>query len=160
MQHSISSGLLVVFFSMVTPAIAQPVTEGVISNLEIHYGTACEPEITEVVMNIPIRYISHFPHKQSDQVRIKMTPLSARPLDALELNQRESRTTPLGKGGLLQEATFESDLSGGPFLSLYFRETTNFQIVQGSDLRSIWIIATPSKPTQDSACSHTSADEQ
>lgn len=152
MRYSMLNGLLTALLMNISLVSAQPIGDGILSDLDIYAGAECEPEIAVVNMNIPVRYISHFPRQEGRQVRIRIRPLAVSELDRRMLDERESRAPAFRRATLLREATFEGDIAGGPFLSLRFRENTHFQIFQGLDYRSIWIVISPASYGEDSPC--------
>lgn len=154
MRHSIVSTLLISLALLAPHSQAQPIGEGVMADLDVYTGAECEPEIAVVQMNIPIRYISHFPRSTGSQVKIRLRPLRVSALDADQLNERESRSPAFRRATLLREATFEGDIQGGPFLSLRFREKARFHIFQGHDYRSIWVVVSPASFAAGSPCQH------
>lgn len=152
MRILISGSLLLVMLAFVGIAKAQPIGEGLMSDLDIYSGAECEPEIAVVNMNIPVRYISHFPRREGRQVRIRIRPLVVSEFDRDMLDERESRAPAFRRTTLLREATYEGDISGGPFLSLRFQSNAYFQIFQGPDYRSIWIVLRPARYDAGSPC--------
>ncbi len=152
MRHSIVSTLLLSLALLAPHSQAQPIGEGVMADLDVYTGAECEPEIAVVQMNIPIRYLSHFPRNTGSQVRIRVRPLTVSALDADRLDDRESRAPAFRRTTLLREATFEGDIQGGPFLSLRFSKKARFHIFQGHDYRSIWAVISPASFAADSPC--------
>lgn len=152
MRHLLLNGLFIALLLKTSLISAQPIGDGILSDLDIYSGAECEPEIAVVNMNVPVRYISHFPRQEGRQVRIRIRPLAVSELDRRMLDERESRAPAFRRTTLLREATFEGDIAGGPFLSLRFRENTHFQIFQGPDYRSIWIVISPASYGADSPC--------
>jgi hypothetical protein len=122
------------------PLQARPIGEGVMSDVRVFTGDECDPELAVIEMNIPVRYISHFPRSEGSQVRIRIRPLAVSAFDAESLIERSTLTPRFRRQVLLLDATYEGDITGGPFISLRFSETINYQVFQGDDYRSIRII--------------------
>ena len=152
MKKTILSSLLMALLLQTPTAQGQMIGEGVMSDLDIYTGAECEPEIAVVQMNIPIRYISHFPRHQGNRARIRIRPLAVSALDEEGLTERESRSPAFRRNTLLREATFEGDIAGGPFITLRFHESANFKVFQGPDYRSLWVVLSPASFAPDSPC--------
>jgi len=152
MRITTFKSLLLALLFHTSAALGQPIGEGVMSDLDIYTGAECEPEIAVVQMNIPIRYISHFPRQKGNRVRVRIRPLAVSELDEDRLDDRESRSPAFRRQTLLREATFEGDIQGGPFITLRFRETSVFYVFQGPDYRSLWVVISPASFAPDSPC--------
>lgn len=152
MKVSIAKTLFLALLLHSSTALGQMIGEGIMSDLDIYTGTECEPEIAVVQMNIPIRYISHFPKKKGNRVRIRIRPLAVSALDEDSLDERESRAPAFRRKTLLREATFEGDINGGPFVTLRLNEQSIFYVFQGPDFRSLWVVISPASFAPDSPC--------
>lgn len=155
MKKTILSSLLMALLLQAPTTEGQMIGESLMSDLDVYTGAECEPEIAVVQMNIPIRYISHFPRMKGKSVRVRIRPLAVSALDEDGLDERESRAPAFRRKTLLREATFEGDIQGGPFITLRFSQASLFRVFQGPDFRSLWLVISPASFAPDSPCEPT-----
>ena len=113
---------------------AQPTGGKIMTDVSLTGGGACK--LARIRFDIPIRYVSHFPQKQGDEVRIRLKPLSVSPVDTQALLDREA-FSPTDEGVALTNVIYEGDMDGGPSLSLQFSHGVYFTVTQGKDFRSV-----------------------
>lgn len=152
MKRTLLNSLLLALLLQAPATQGQMIGESLMSELDIYTGAECDPEIAVVQMNIPIRYISHFPRKTGNRVRVRIRPLAVSALDEEGLFERESRAPAYRRNTLLREATFEGDIPGGPFITLRFSESSVFRVFQGPDFRSLWVVISPATFAHGSPC--------
>ena len=134
---------------------AQPVGEQMIDSVEISKGsTPCDPDLSIITMNFPVRYLNHYPQVASDEVRIRIRPLRVSQIDASELEERESRTPDRRIDSLLHEVIYEGDFRGGPYLTMIYKSAVRSRVIQGSDYRTIKVIMYPPEHSLDPACNN------
>jgi len=93
-----------------------------------------------ISFSCPVRYVTHFPQDSAAEVRIKLEPFLVCPADSEFVNKRASIVPEFRNAAALTEVTYEGDIQGGPFLSLYFSRPVLFEIFQGPDFRSITVV--------------------
>jgi len=124
----------VALFSAVS---AQPTTDRVLQDARLLVGNDCE--YIQVEFNFPVQYISHFPPKAGDELRIQINPIIVNPQDRLALLLREALSPPEnGDLGLLS-IIYDGELSSGPVLTLQFRRPLSYSVGQGHDFRSVLV---------------------
>lgn len=92
-----------------------------------------------VAFNFPVQYIKHFPYSSGNDLRIKLKPIITDPADQKALFTRETIQLPPGSLSELKEVSYEGNVEGGPFLSIWFQNRVNFKVSQGKDFRSFVI---------------------
>lgn len=123
------------------PASAQPVGGQILDRVAIRHEGECFH--IAVVFTLPMRYVSHFPLKRGDEVRIEIRPVVTGSADRGALESREAAMPRVVDGLPLIDVVYEGDIPGGPFLRLHFDEVVDYRVRQGGDFRSIVIDVSP-----------------
>ena len=142
-------GVLIAVFMLCvqsTPVEAQPVAGRVLDGVKIS-EQADKVEVS-VEFNFPVRYISHFPDEAGKELRIQLQPISVSADDLEALTKRESITPEKTNPANITEIIYEGDISSGLFLTLFFREKTDFSVRQGADYRSLQATVVPPVTTR------------
>jgi len=96
--------------------------------------------ILEVKLSFPFRYQSHFPLETGDELRIRITPVRVSSSDLGAVFQREGLVPPNADTAAIDEVVYEGDIAGGPYLTIRFTRPVRYQIIPGSDYRSLSIV--------------------
>lgn len=114
---------------------AQPVSIGVLDDVEI--TRTDDGYIIESLFTCPVRYITHFPHAEGDEINIRIDPVPLCDPDSTAGSGRGSISPRSETENSLYEVVYDGDILGGPFLTLFFKESVKFRVSQGEDYRSI-----------------------
>lgn len=114
---------------------AQPVRDRVLE--EVTVTRSEDAYLVRVAFSFPVRYQSHFPEQEGDELRVLMTPAVVGPTEEEAVYERES--VRLSGDGPAYEVIWEGDAPGGPFLTVLFREPVLFSVQPGRDFRSLTI---------------------
>jgi hypothetical protein len=122
---------------------AAPVRDRVLDEVQIirHNGE----RIIEVNFSFPLRYQSHFPATNGDELRIRLRPLRVPLSDLSAVSQREALVPENARAVALDEVTYEGDVEGGPYLTLTFTRPVHYEVIPGSDFRSVNIVVVINK---------------
>lgn len=138
---------VVLFLSLACSATlyAQPTRDRVLGDVEI----VEHPEVAQVRVgfNFPVRYQGHFPATGGEELRVQLVPIEVGRVDRDALFQRESYTPARPNLAGVDEILFEGDIRSGFYLTLFFRGQANWQVVQGSDYRSLQVEVRAPFPT-------------
>ena len=120
---------------------AQPVNETLMEDVVITQGDgAAEVNVT---FRCGMRYLSHFPHYTGDELRIRVKPALGCPADESVNTGRGRLSAPLGNEAYLLETVYEGEFAGEHNVTLRFDQQVIFEVVQGSDFRSLNVIVYP-----------------
>jgi len=111
-------------------AYAQPALDRILASARVREGNKCA--VVTIAFNGPVRYLSHFPVDEGDQLSIRLGPISAS--SGMSLG-RESIKPPSDAG--ITDIEYDGAAAGGPVLSVQFSHTTRFAVEQGGDFRSL-----------------------
>ena len=114
---------------------AEPVLDHVLSGT--HLATAGHCAILKIDFNVRIRYVSHFPLKQGDELRIAFRPIDPLQYAAVSQVRREAVRVPNGSAAAIQAIDFEASVANGPTVRIQFASPVYFQVAQGRDFESI-----------------------
>ncbi len=117
----------------VTPALAQPTLDQVLSNAEAQSGDHCS--VVSVNFNFPVRYVSHFPTASGEDLRIRVRAVERE--DGTSLARRESTRAPETSVGEIEEIQFDGEGQNEATLTFQFSAPAQFKVGQGQDFRSI-----------------------
>lgn len=120
---------------MLTPAIAEPALDRVLSSVQVSNQAKCTA--LNIAFNLRVRYMSHFPLSRGQELRIQLRPIDAARAAAEILSRRESLRAPQTKFAHIRAIDFEAGSAAGPTLVLVFDEPVSFQVSQGEDFQSI-----------------------
>ena len=117
---------------------APPVRDKVLQEVELvqHDGEI----VIEVLFSFPMRYRSHFPADKGGELRIRMFPVRVPSSDLDAVPRRESVIPEYAGAGSVDEVIYEGDIEGGPYLTIRFLRPVRYQVIPGSDYRSIRVI--------------------
>ncbi|MCO6413319.1 MAG: hypothetical protein J5I92_11280 [Thiogranum sp.] len=117
---------------------APPVRDKVLADVEIIKSDG--NLVIEVHFSFPLRYRSHFPLDQGDELRIRLEPLLVPPSDLDALFQREAVTPQYTDSVALDQVIYEGDIEGGPYLTVRFTRDARYEVIAGADYRSVRIV--------------------
>jgi hypothetical protein len=129
-------------------ASAQPVVDLALSDAQLASKSGCA--ILKINFNIRIRYASHFPLAQGQELRITLNPIDRDQAIALQLLKREAIRVPDNKLAAIKAIDFETRQTGGPVLRILFDHPVAYRVAQSSDIQSV--IVAISGPTPSAAC--------
>ena len=94
----------------------------------------------EVHFSIPMRYRMHFPPDNGKELRIQLRAVQVPGSDLDALFRREAVAPPYGDVIALDEVIYEGDIQDGPWLTIRFTRSVSYQVIPGSDYRSMRIV--------------------
>ncbi|MEE9543860.1 MAG: hypothetical protein V3V95_08775 [Thermodesulfobacteriota bacterium] len=118
------------------------------TNIEERAGCA----IIRVAFNFPVRYRRHFPIEPHDELRIQFEPLAIGSSDRERENPFEREQVWFSQDDRIpiEEIILETNVAGGPLLTITFQRSVSFDVEQGKDFRSVVII--PFQDTEKATC--------
>ncbi len=128
-----------------TRAHAEPVLDRALSGLRIITTTSCV--VMKVEFNFRVRYVSHFPLRKSDELRVSIRPIDPAQAAALALIRREALRPPRNARAAIRAIDFEADQASGGQLRVQFDHPVFYQVAPGADFQSI-VIAIAGKVPQ------------
>lgn len=132
--------------AMAGAAQGQPVADRILARVNYAEEGGCTA--VRVGLNVPVRYIGHFPLTSGDELRIRLQPLALSPADKVGLAGRESLRPPANQRAAIARILYEGDDPAGPSLTLFFRHPVAFQVAQGGDSRSVIIAVAGRTPSE------------
>jgi hypothetical protein len=96
--------------------------------------------VIEVRFSFPLRYKSHFPQQSGEALRISLHPVRIPSSDLNAAFQREGVVPRQAEDVALDEVIYEGDSEGGPYLILHFTRPVSYEVIPGSDYRSISVV--------------------
>jgi len=126
-------------------ALAQPVVDQALADAQVSAQKGCT--ILQVNFNIRIRYASHFPLEQGDEVRITVNPIDRNQAAALLTLRREAATVPGGPTSGIKAINLDTQNPTGPALQVIFDRPVAYQVALGSDSQSIIVAISGAKPS-------------
>lgn len=117
---------------------APPVRDRVLD--EVSLVQSEEELYVEVLFSFPLRYRSHFPEDRARELRIRLQPVRVPASDLDAVPQRESVVPQYADVVSLEEVIYEGDIEGGPYLTVRFTRPVRYQVIPGSDYRSMRIV--------------------
>jgi len=126
-------------------ASAQPVVDQALADAQLAVEKGCA--ILKVTFNIRIRYASHFPLDQGDELRITVNPIDRNQAAALLALRREAATVPNGRQNGIRAIDLETDSPTGPVLRILFDRPMAYQVAPNSDTQSIVVAIAGAKPS-------------
>jgi hypothetical protein len=94
----------------------------------------------EVLFSFPLRYRSHFPADRGDELRVRLQLVRVPVSDLDAVPRRESVVPHDADAVAVDEVMYEGDIEGGPYLTVRFTRPVSYQVIPGSDYRSIRVI--------------------
>ena len=117
---------------------APPVRDKVLD--EVSVVRSDESLFVEVLFSFPLRYRSHFPADQGEELRIRLQPVRVPVSDLDAVPRRESVIPQYADAVAVDEVIYEGDIEGGPYLTVRFTRPVRYQVIPGSDYRSMRVI--------------------
>jgi hypothetical protein len=130
--------LLLAAFIAATGQSASPVRDKVLEDVQVIKNNG--NLIIEVHFSFPLRYMSHFPQDSGDELRIQLKAVRVPASDADALFKREGVVPRYADTVAVDQVIYEGDIEGGPYLTVQFTREASYQVVPGSDFRSINIV--------------------
>ena len=116
-------------------AQAQPVSIGVFESVEV--DAVKNGYVLRNNFTCPLRYISHYPYSESDELSIRIEPVPLCTSDFDNVKVRGSVKPRTNITNDIVEVVYEGDNHEGPSLIIYFEQPVKFSVSQGDDYRSI-----------------------
>ncbi len=129
----------------ITAARAEPALDRVLSGVQVANTKNCT--LLNIGFNLRVRYISHFPAGQGQELRIMLRPIDGQQAAAEILTRREAVRAPEIKRAAIRAIDFEAGNAAGPVLVVQFEQPVYFQVGQGGDFQSIVIAISGAKPS-------------
>jgi hypothetical protein len=117
---------------------AAPVRDKVLEEVQVRkkHGQS----VIEVQFSFPLRYRSHFPQHSGEELHIRLSPVRIPSSDLNAAFQREGVVPRHAEDVALDEVIYEGDSEGGPYLILTFTQAVSYEVIPGSDYRSMSIM--------------------
>ena len=128
-------GVLPALLLAAPTANAEPALDRVLNNVLVSNQKQCTA--IDIGFNLRIRYLSHFPSSEGQELRIQVRPIDGAFASSEILTRRESLRPPATKYGRIRSITFEAGSAAGPILTILFDQPTRFDVVQGGEFQSI-----------------------
>ena len=96
--------------------------------------------IIKVLFKQPFRYISHNPTSTGNTINIKLNIINPQLSQIDQPVNNESISLIDNKGTGLNEVVYEKNGRNSEFVIFYFDKTNSFEVIQGSDPRSLTIV--------------------
>jgi hypothetical protein len=117
---------------------APPVRDKVLQEVDLIQHDA--EVVIEVQFSFPMRYRSHFPADHGEELRIRLQPVRVPSSDLDAVPRRESVIPQYAGAASVDEVIYEGDIEGGPYLTVRFTRPVSYQVIPGSDYRSMRVI--------------------
>lgn len=117
-------------------AFAQPALDRVLNDANVAEGDQCS--VIRINFNFPVRYISHFPNQQGEEIQIRVRPIE-RSMEPDFATRRESLRLPPSDLTPVSDVVFEGARPEGPTLDVLLSSKKFFRVGQGADFRSLVI---------------------
>ena len=114
---------------------AEPALDRVLASVQASNQKSCTA--LSIAFNLRIRYLSHFPVGQGQELRIQLRPIDGAQAAAEILTRRESLRSPDTKFGHIRAIDFEAGQAAGPSLVIQFQESVHYEVSQGGDFQSL-----------------------
>ena len=135
----LSTCVLSIFIALIyRPLDAQQVATDILDDVVIERSDY--NAVIKVIFKQPFRYISHSPKASGDSINVKVNVVRSRLSLEDRLINNESIILKDDKGTGLNEVVYEEQGLNSNFVSFYFEKNVSFELVQGSDKRSLSII--------------------
>ena len=99
-----------------------------------------ENTFLDVQLTFPFRYLSHFPQEAGEELRIRIRPVRVPSSDLNAAFLREATVPPNADIAAIDEVIYEGDSASGPWLTIRFTQPVRYQVIPGSDYRSVSIV--------------------
>jgi TolA-binding protein len=119
----------------ITAAHAEPALDRVLASVQASNQKQCTA--LNIVFNLRVRYLSHFPVTGGQELRIMLRPIDGQQAANEIISRRESLRAPDTKFGHIRAIDFDAANAAGPALVLLFDQAVNYDVVQGEDFQSI-----------------------
>ena len=96
--------------------------------------------LLEVRLTFPFRYLSHFPQETGSELRIRIVPVRVPSSDVGAVFKNEGLAPPDADIAAVDQVLYEGDNPDGPYVTIRFTRPVRYQVIPGSDYRSINII--------------------
>jgi hypothetical protein len=116
----------------------QPARDRIIESATV--STEAGHAVINVKLSFPFRYLSHFPQTQGREVRIRIAPVRVSSPDLGAVFKNEGLTPPHAALAALDEVLYEGDAAGGPQLTIRFDHPVQYEVILGSDYRSVNVV--------------------
>lgn len=117
---------------------APPVRDKVLEEVQVLENDG-QP-IIDVQFSFPLRYRSHFPQQSGEELRIRLFPVRIPSSDLNAAYKREGVVPRHAEEVAIDEVIYEGDSEGGPYLLLNFTRPVSYEVIPGSDYRSMSIV--------------------
>jgi hypothetical protein len=117
---------------------APPVRDKVLEEVEVLKNDG--QSVIEVQFSFPLRYRSHFPQQSGKELRIRLFPVRIPSSDLNAAFKREGVVPRHAEDLALDEVIYEGDSEGGPYLILNFSRPVSYEVIPGSDYRSMSVV--------------------
>jgi len=134
--------MLAGFIAVAMPmaADAQPSDTRIIDSVDTkRRGDAIEIRVN---FNLPMRYVTHVPLEEGDEVVVRLQPIVTPDIDPTVFQHRESALVDRSQSGPLTNVIFEGEEVGNVSVTLRFAYRVPYTVKGGDDFRSI-VVSVP-----------------
>ena len=96
--------------------------------------------LLQVKLTFPFRYLSHVPQETGRELRIRIVPVRVPSSDVGAVFRNEGLVPPDADIAAVDQVLYEGDNPDGPYVTIRFTQPVRYQVIPGSDYRSINII--------------------
>lgn len=96
--------------------------------------------VIKVLFKQPFGYISHSPTKSGNTINVRVRIIESDINSSSQIIDNESIVVKDGKGTGLTEVIYEKNGPSSQYINFYFNKDVSFEVIQGSDKRSLSII--------------------
>jgi hypothetical protein len=116
----------------------QPARDRILEDVSVDAG---DQRITlETRLSYVFRYLSHFPQHSGSELRIRIRPVMVPPSDRDAVYRNEGIVPPQAELASIDQVLYEGDNFDGPYLTIQFTRPMHYEVIPGSDYRSINVI--------------------
>jgi hypothetical protein len=143
MKHKLPSWLAVLSLLMIAPEAGrvisgEPARDRIIESVAVDVED--ERVTLEIELSYVFRYLSHFPQSSGSELRIRIRPVRVPLSDRGAVYKNEGIVPPDAGIAAIDQVLYEGDSFDGPWLTIQFTRPVRYEVIPGSDYRSINVI--------------------
>jgi len=135
--HWFAAGVLPLIGALSSPTYGEPVVDHALAGVHVQPQNGCA--VVQVNFNFLVRYDSHFPLDQGQELRISVRPIDRAQAASIVQLRREAARVPDKSVVPIRAIDFEVDQPNGPVLRIQFEQPVAYRVFQGPDFQSVVI---------------------
>lgn len=116
----------------------QPARDRILESVTVSAETG--HVVVNVRLSFPFRYLSHFPQDTGQELRIRIAPVRVPSSDLGAVFRNEGLRPPDADVAAIDEVLYEGDAAGGPQVTVRFNHPVRYEVIPGSDYRSVNVV--------------------